>query len=88
MNFKAVFVILLATTACKAELRLNCQYMPNELVMVKAAPAQDPCLNEGTKIVALTSSRVLYTCVDSKTVWPLRHLDWPRWNQQTKTRRS
>lgn len=68
---KTLFAVtaLLVSLAAYADLRLDCSDLtPKQLALLKKAPDQDPCTDQGTSIVALTSTGVLYTCEDSKTV--------------------
>lgn len=64
-----VLLLSLISVTAGAQLRLDCSALtPKELLILKPAPAQDPCTGKGTAIVALTSTDVLHTCLDSKTI--------------------
>jgi hypothetical protein len=67
---KKVFLFLtFMSVAAGAQLRLDCSRLtPKDLVSLKSAPTQDPCTEKGTAIVAMTSTDVLYTCLNSITV--------------------
>jgi hypothetical protein len=64
-----LFFALSIQAQAQAELRLDCSDLtPKELKAFKTPPTEDPCLHRGTSIVALTSTGVLYTCENGKTL--------------------
>jgi murein L,D-transpeptidase YafK len=69
MKYVAVFLISILSMTAKAGLRLDCSTLtPKELLIFKAQPKADPCIEKGVALVALTSSGVLHVCDDSKTI--------------------
>jgi hypothetical protein len=69
MKLLTAFAALLVSLPALAALRLDCSDLtPKQLALLKRAPVQDPCLGQGTSIVAIASTGVLYTCEDSRTV--------------------
>jgi lipoprotein-anchoring transpeptidase ErfK/SrfK len=69
----ASLLLILATTFAahfaQADLRFDCPaLLPLDLSVFKSVPAADPCIGQGTSVVALTQTRVLYTCENGKTL--------------------
>jgi hypothetical protein len=62
-------ILVTISLTAQAQLRLDCSDLtPKQLLLLKPEPQQDPCTEKGVALVALTSTGVLHTCIDSKTV--------------------
>lgn len=58
-----------ANNASTAEDDNGCFFtIPDRFRVFKKLPAQDPCIDQGTSVVADTDSQILFLCKDGKTV--------------------